>query len=254
MKKFLFIVLALASLVSEAQTPAKLYTKKVRMADFPSAVTRIVLGGDSMMDMVVRQEVASCWNASPYEFCTPDEYEAMKTDNSFYFLRFAHSDGLVFMILSKGGKEDETDQLKIPFEVVRLPVGAYGSPSGLEADLVGAFLEVLQQFALKSMTSDRVGYRGMEAYNGANMSGKTIVIDHDRVSEALSSRTSGILVGVSVAPLEIGLKTVCYKMLIDACTHEVYYYSKAKYREKSDAWFSDKELSRFEKRNAIIER
>jgi len=86
------------------------------------------------------------------------------------------------------------------------------------------------------------------------MAGKTIVINHDKVPEALACETPGVLVAVSIVPPEINFKTWCYKMLIDAQTHELYYFEKVKYKEKADSWFSEKELARFEKRNARIDR
>lgn len=253
-KFVVLMVFALVCALSSAQTPAKLYTKKMRMADFPDVVTKVVLGEKSMLEMAVRQEVVGLWNSSPYEFCSPEEYETLKTDNSLFFLRFVQADGVVFLSLSRGGKEDETDQLKIPFEVVRVPVGAYGQACVVDIELIGAFVDIIQQFALQSMTSDRVGYSGIGTYNGKSVSGKTIVLSQEKISSALAYQLPDVLVGVSVTPLEINFNTWCYKMLIDAQTHEMYYYTKVKYREKSDAWFSEKELSRFEKRNATIER
>lgn len=246
-----FAVLLTAA-VAQAQTPAKIYTKMKRMADFPTTVTKVVLSSQSMFELAVREEVISHWSASPYEFCTVDEYEQLKTDNSCYFLRLVQDEGVAFLCLSKGGKEDEPDNLKIPFEVVRLPIGAYGDITGREASLLGAFVDIIQQFALESMQSDRVAYTGMGTYNGKDVKGKKIYVNPERACEVLEAGDPDALAAIVIAPREISFKTWCYKMLIDAGTHEMYYYDRIRYKDKSDAAFSDKELTRFEKRHATV--
>ena len=58
----------------------------------------------------------------------------------------------------KGGKPDETDQLKKPFEVLRMPIASVDDPTGRELVFMGAFLDIIQRFTEEAMTSDRVAY------------------------------------------------------------------------------------------------
>jgi len=247
-------MLTFAPLVAGAQTPAKIYTKKMRMADFPTAVTKVVLSSQSMFELAVREEIISRWNSSPYEFCSVQDYEALKTNNSFYFLRLITKDGVIFMDLSKGGVEGEKDMLRKPFDVVSIPIGTAGVVTGHESALLGAFVDIIQQFAKESMESDVVGYTGMDTYNKKDFKGKYLALNVEEAYESLEDRTPGTLAGIVIAPAEINFESWCYKMLIDAENHELYYYSRERYKDKSDSKFSDKEVSRFVKRNASVSR
>ena len=255
MKKQLIKILAVAAIVllpSLAWGQAKVYTKKARMADFPTATTKVVLSGESLLDLAFRDVVVSRWNVSPYEFCTPDEYRALKTSNSYYFLSLALDEGVMFMVLEKGGAEGEQNMLKIPFEVVRVPVAAQGAVTGLEFGFLGAFLDIVQQFAMESLNSDRVGYTGIGTYNGKDLRGMKIILDLDRAGSALEDAEPNTLAAIIIAPLEVSFKTWCYKMLINTETHELYYYTRARFNGPSDAKFSDKEIKQFDKRHATI--
>lgn len=247
-------VLALVLLPSLAWAQAKVYTKKARMADFPTSTTKVVLSGESLLDMAFRDVVVSRWNVSPYEFCTPDEYRALKTSNSYYFLSLAQDEGVVFVVLEKGGAEGEQNMLKIPFEVVRVPVAAQGAITGLEFGFLGAFLDIVQQFATESMNSDRVGYTGIGTYNGKDLRGMRIILDLEQSGQALDDAEPNTLSAIVIAPLEVSFKTWCYKMLINSETHELYYYTRARFNSPSDAKFSDKELKLFDKKHATVVR
>ena len=143
----------------------KIYTKKARMADLPTRTTKVVLSGDALLEQTLRDEVSSRWRINPFEFCTVTEYEKLKSDNSLYFLRLVRDGGLVFLSYEKGGKDSETNRLKIPFEVARVPVASDGESEGDEFLYFGAFVDILQKFAEDSMISDSIGYAGLKYYN-----------------------------------------------------------------------------------------
>ena len=255
MKKQLIKFLALAAAIllpSLAWGQARIYTKKARMADFPTATTKVVLAGESLIDLAFKDVVISRWNVSPYEFCTADEYRALSTDNSYYFLSLAQDEGVVFMVLEKGGVQGDANMLKIPFEVVRIPVAAQGAVTGLEFGFFGAFIDIIQNFAMESMTSDRIGYTGIGTYNGKDLRGMKILLDPDESAQALDEAPEYTLSSVIVAPTEISFKTWCYKMLINAETHELYYYSRDRFSSPADAKFSKNELMQFERKNATV--
>lgn len=248
----LFVCAALLSAALSAYGQGKVYTRKVRLEDFPTRTTKIVLSGNSILELTLREEVAIHWRISPYEFCTPEEYEGLRTSNSHYFLRLAHDEGISYLILTKGGRDDEKESLKKPFEVVRMPIANYEEPSGRELVLMGAFLDIIQAFVEEAMISDRAAYTGLSAANGTQMRGKRLYLDEDRSDEACLQQEADALVGVTIAPSQISFNTVCYKMLISADTHELYYFEKARYRGPADGRFTDGEIRRFEKRGAEI--
>jgi len=247
------VAMTLAPVVLQAQTPAKIYTRKVLLADFPTSVTKVVMSSQSLFEMALREEIVSRWNSSPYEFCSVEDYEKLKTDSKLYFLRLVHEDGIIFMVLSKGGVEGEKDMTKTPFEVVRVPAGAYGDPMCQEACFLGAFVDIIQRFVKDGMNSDITAYSGLSRYDGGDVKGKTVVLDRDKAVAAMENGDPDTLAGVVVAPLEITFDTWCYKMLFDTVTHELYAYSKVRYKDKSDSAFTAKEAARFQKHGAKLD-
>ena len=68
-----------------------------------------------------------------------------------------------------------------------------------------------------------------------------------------SARTlarSGAVAGLVITPSAPG--DHCYKMLITPDTHEILYFSRARYRDASDGAFTAAEIRQFERRNGII--
>lgn len=96
---FATIILTLSGVSAFAQ--GKVYTRKARIADFPTCTTKIVSGGDSFLDIAFRKEMSTRWRISPYEFCTQSEYEKLKSNNSLYFLYIGVDKGVCFLVLER---------------------------------------------------------------------------------------------------------------------------------------------------------
>lgn len=233
---------------------AKVYTKRVLLEDFPTKTTKVVLAGQSFLEMSLREEIAARWRISPYEFCTAEDYEKQKTNNSFYFLRLVSADGIAFLELTKGGKPDEQDNLKKAVDVCRIPISASDVMSGEEIVFIGAFIDIIQKFTEESIISDRVGYTGLSSYNRRSLKDMTAWLDGERTVELYQTGINGDLIGVCIAPTEIGLRSKCYKMLVSATTNELFYYSEQRYRGPADRAFTEKEAKSFEHRNAVVHR
>ena len=181
-----------------------------------------------------------------------EEYARIRNSSSYYFLALAQEEGLAYLILKKGGKPDETDQLKKPFEVVRMPIASVDDPTGRELVFMGAFLDIIQRFTEEAMTSDRVAYGGLESANHIRLRGRTVYFDPDQADEAILRDEPGALITITIAPEEIGPKTVCYKMLIAADTHELLSFERSRYNDPSDGTFTEAEAKRFERRGATV--
>lgn len=249
----LFLTVALL-LCAAAVAPGqgKIYTRKARLADFPTRTTKVVVGGHSILELALREEIPVHWRISPYEFCDQQEYERLSSSPSYYFLTLGHDGGLAFLVLSKGGHDAVANNAERPFEVVRLPIASYDEPSGRELVFMGAFLDILQQYVEQAMISERTAYSGPGAANGVRLSGKTVYLDPDTADRMYLQGESDALCGICVAPAEPGPDAFCYKMLIAADTHELFYYAKAKYKNPGDAAFTPAEVKAFERRRAII--
>lgn len=276
MKKLIILITALIMpLMAGAQ--AQITTKKVKIEDFTQKVTKIVLNGNPFYDTSFKDEVAARWRISPYEFCTLEEFEGLKGNDSYYFLiltqgqfRKETAPGLQFISLVKGGQGADKG-IGDMLEVVSLPFASAEYPSGRELIFLPAFLDIIQNHTLEAMENDFNAYGGLS--NTAQKLGKAgkmdiviseddlnslvsegmtdsegmIITDEDDADSYMLDEVSGTLVSYVVAPSEPVKGSFCYKMLIDAQTHELYYYRKHKISPKAGVGFLPEDIERIHK-------
>lgn len=204
LKKYLLLVIALVlPLSSYAQ--GKVYTRKVRISDYPVCTTMAVLDSGYALTPSLREEVVSRWRISSYEFCTPQEYEKLKTRSDLYFLKAEKRDGIVFLCYSRGGDQKNDDPRKEYLEIVALPAVASESA---KTGLMGAYIDVIQRFVEDAAASDKIAYAGLRHYNMPGMSRRSPET-YDRVT---------------VGP---------YVMAIDRKSHRLLMFQKRKTNGKS---------------------
>lgn len=265
MKKIMILMMA-AMMPVIAGAQAQIDTKKVKIADFPEKVTKIVLTGSDFFDLALQDDVAATWRVSPYEFCTIEEFEALKADENFYFLittndqfRREDSPGIQFMSLVKGGKGAEKGISEM-FEVVSMPVASAEDPSGREYTFLSAFLDIIQKHVLMSIESDITGYAGLTnhtdniqdckgmriVFSEDDLSGQVdrnlfdkdmVITDEDEADEIMSDREAETLVSLVVAPSSGKNGSYCFKMLVNAETHELFYFRRHKITKKDAVGF-----------------
>lgn len=242
----------LAMIVSvPAWSQAQVYTRKAKLADLPTKITKVVLSGESPVELALKTEVASCWRISSYEFCSPEEYEKLNKNSNFYFLRLANEDGILFLIFNKGGEDNKNSNLNKPLEIVRIPVSTEGQFSGREVVFFGAWLGIIQSFTEKAMASDRIAYTGLGAWNLTPMNGKRVYLDEDRALEAFTNAERDSVIPVFIVSAD---GHTIYKMMISCDTHEILYFAKVKVKSGKEASFNAAELKVIEKRNAELVR
>ena len=273
MKRFFRIVCIVLSLACFAQATvsgqARINTKKLKIADLPTRTTKVVLGSGDMMDSALRDEVAARWRISPYEFCTAEEYKALRENSDYYFLLIARSEekeyrDLLTLTLMKGGKAKAEDPQKRSVEVASLPISAAGFPSGREVVFLPAMLDILQDYVTKAMRSDGAGYKGFDIYAGqVRKTGikriyfseddlvpdmdeafkkryfdtDMLIMGEDEADKAFQDGAYNTLVSYVVAPFDPKNGSWCYKMLIDAGTHELMYYKHHRINARNWAGF-----------------
>ena len=265
MKKIMILMMA-AMMPVIAGAQAQIDTKKVKIADFPEKVTKIVLTGSDFFDLALQDDVAATWRVSPYEFCTIEEFEALKADENFYFLittndqfRREDSPGIQFMSLVKGGKGAEKGISEM-FEVVSMPVASAEDPSGREYTFLSAFLDIIQKHVLMSIESDITGYAGLTnhtdniqdckgmriVFSEDDLSGQVdrnlfdedmVITDEDEADAIMSDREAETLVSLVVAPSSGKNGSYCFKMLVNAETHELFYFRRHKITKKDAVGF-----------------
>ncbi len=276
MKKFIILLTAvMLPLIAGAQ--AQIITKKVKLGDFTEKVTKVVLTGNSFYDLALKDEVAAGWRISPYEFCTLDEFETLKGNDQYYFLipvsgqfKKEVDPGIMFLTLVKGGKGSENG-IDDMLEVVSMPFAATEDPSGREFVFLPALLDIIQEHTLASMEKDINAYGGLgnhttNIYKSGGMKivfseddlhhtvteyimsqkfdEKMSVTDEDGADKHMMDNTSCTLVSYVVAPSEAVLGSYCYKMLIDAETHKLYYFRKHKVSKKYGVGFTPEDINR----------
>ena len=266
----LLCVLCLACIPMTVYGQAQIKTKKVMIGDFGTKTMKVVLGSNIMLDEALEREIAGHWRISPYEFCTVDEFEKLKHSQDYYFLlplkKLSGKDaGLVMLNLFKGGPEKNPEGNVKMTDVASFPISSVNYPSGREFVFLAAALDIMQDYVGKAMNSDFEGYSGFSIYNSPKASaGRRIVFSEEDLSPAIDDYVKAkyfddgistdedadelmvdggdVLVSFVVAPSEPKRGNRCYKMLIDARTHEMVYFKSHRISESKWVGFQAKDL------------
>ena len=275
-KVFVIIISVLLPVLAWGQ--AQINTKKVKIGDFTQKITKVVLSGNEFMDSALKDEVTARWRISPYEFCSLEEFDSMKTSEDYYFLIITNgqfkkdsSPTIQFLTLVKGGKGAD-ESIDGMLEVVSMPIASALFPSGREIVFLPAFLDIIQGYTLDSMEKDTNAYGGLGNYSGNIMHSDDhrIVLSRDdlaipsesledgsikldegmsvaeeeEVDELMLENAENTIVSYVVAPFEPQPGAFCYKMLIDTQTHKLYYYKRHRISSKAGAGFLKDDLKR----------
>ena len=273
------IIVATAALLLSlmAWGQAQIDTKKVKISDFTQKITKVVLTGNMFYDGSLKSEIAAKWHVSPFEFCTMQEYEALKGDDNYYFLltvqgqfRKESEPGLTFLSLVKGGK-NASEGIDEMLEIVSFPLASAEDPTGREYVFLQAVLDIIQNYALDSMENDINAYTGLPNYtmnitksgdmtivfSEKDLSGevtpqvrnqcfdeKVLVLEEEEADEYMSPEKSSTLVSYVVAPTSGKAGSYCYKMLIEPQTNTLYYFRKHKITKKAGPGFLAEDIRR----------
>lgn len=276
MKKFTAVaVTLLLPILMCAQ--AQIDTKKMKISDFTQKITKVVLTGNQFHDACLESEVSTKWHVSPYEFCTLDEFNQLKSDENYYFLltttgqfRKETEPGLTFLTLVKGGK-DSVKGIDQMLEIVAFPYASAENPSGREIVFLPSFLDIIQNYALDSMEKDLNAYTGLANYTlNITKSGSmklvfsesdlsqeitpevknlcfdadVLVLPEEEADEYLTKENDNTLVSYVAAPSSAKAGSYCYKMLIDPQTNKLYYFRKHKISKKAGVGFLAEDIKR----------
>ncbi|MBP5218701.1 MAG: hypothetical protein J6Z47_07130 [Bacteroidales bacterium] len=252
----------------DAAGQAQVYTRKEKLKDFTAKTTKVVLSGDEFLDEALKESVSTTWTLSPYEFCTNEEFQKLKTSDNFYFLIVASSRqkkeeeaGIDLLTLVKGG-EGASESIDGMLEVVSFPFRAAQYPSGREASLLPAFLQIIQDHVSTLADTEMKAYSNLSAKDTRKLKTKRIYFWEEDLSKQVGTQVRGSLdediiieedeeavdkvfvggdvntvVSYVVAPETPVDGSVCYKMLIGSDTRELYYFKKHKITSKNGKGF-----------------
>lgn len=244
MRKFvLTLVLTVLPLICSADG-AKLYTKRARVEDFTSKTTKVVLAGDALMQTAIREEVSTRWYISPFEFCTPDDYEKHKNSTTFYFLRPVVAGGIIHLCITKGGKTNDENILKRGFDVISIPMATAGQPTSRELLYIGAYVDILQKYMEEAMSSDTKAYGGLPQFNAAAMSKRKTLLECNEADRNFAESTPGYSSGLVIASKENTENAVCYKIVVTCDTHELCYFKSHKLGPKAGREFLKQDIAK----------
>ncbi|MBO7510940.1 MAG: hypothetical protein J6T35_07130 [Bacteroidales bacterium] len=266
MKKIYLTFVLLVCCVLTLGAQAKIYTKKMKVADFTEKTLKVVLSGSEMTDGPFKSEVINHWKLSPYEFCTQDEFHTLKTDPNYYFMFIVgKNDELDHLEVVKGTKNPGEDLGKM-LSVVSLPIRATGDKGIRYLAYLGAYLDFFQTFIADAMVNDIIGYSGLSrnALNARAIQGSTFlladcdlasrrpdeeltarmeqagvrVVSEEDATEALLNASASTLVSYCIRPVHTPRNKYYYTLLIGADDHKLYYCRKHYYVKDEDAGFS----------------
>lgn len=276
MKKFLILIVA-AVLPIAASAQAHITTKKYKINDFTEKITKVVTTGNIFYDATLKDEIVAGWRVSPYEFCTLEEFNSLKTSDEYYFLiitkgqfRKETAPGIQFLSLLKGGEKADKS-IDDMLEIVSVPFASVEEPSGRELVFLPALLDIIQNYALDSMDKDLNAYAGLANYTidlyqtkdknlifaeedlSDEVSDEKLqiciergmnIVDADDADEYIANNVENTLVSYVVAPTYPVNGSFCYKMLIDSHTHQLYYYRKHRINKKLTPGFLNEDILR----------
>ena len=250
----------------EAAGQGRIYTRKARLADFQTKTTKVVLSGDNLLDLALREEVRRRWRISPFEFCDPEDFEYLKNESAYYFLYLSQDQaGLAYMTLLKGGNDEGFRSLDGKLEVVRIPFSPVEITSGREFVYLPALLDIIQTFVEESLTNSAQNILGLSFYNGnlSKANRRKIYIAREDLDPSVHSRDTvgalapGVLavdsfeadslfeagsrdalIAFCVSPAAPGRRAKCYNIIVAADTHELYYYQSRCYNRADRRGFS----------------
>lgn len=212
-KILLLLVLLLPQVSANGQM--KIYTRSYMIQDFKSRTTKVVLDGSPELVSTLRDEVTSLWTVSPYEFCTPAQYEKQKATAGTYFLRPVSSKGIVSLVLTMGGKETD---------LVSVPVAGDNYTGSLQ--YMPAFISIVQDYIESALVSERVAYAGISAIRTHRPAAVRLIRNPAEASAAFRAGDQSAAVEIFISPDGTTSTRPRYRYRVNAGNYQLYSFAK----------------------------
>ncbi len=278
MKRWLILVLGLCLYTTASGQIGRFFEKKDNIRDFQSRTTKIVLTQpDSMMDLLLRDAIEADWYLSPFEFCSWEDFQRLKSDSTYYFLLRANGQhskenepAMEFLTLVKGGSAAEKGLDAMP-EILTLPLQPIQESEGRIFSFLPAYVRIIQAHVLKVIRENRNHFSGVSDYaegiDGnktlnllfeqddfayevadstlqAQFKGKARMATVEEIDAALTAGTPNTCVSLVLAPTINQRGSYCYKMIIRADTYELLFFRKHKINARNGAGFLQEDIRR----------
>lgn len=256
----------------------KIFSKKEDLKDINSKTLMVVLEGNTLTDLALKEAVTNCWNLSAAEFCNYDNFKELRCDTSYYFLvrvkgEFKKEDDATteFISLLKGGKEGESGVEEM-YDVLTLPFGSSEDDNSTIVPYLESYIKIFRTHVERvqkkkiaatigiSWYSNRLSEIGKREllFNEAHLAedakdveiekmfkGHARLVDEETITTAIELSSPETLISLCIAPEEPqNGASYCYKMLIGADNGELYYYRKQKITDKNPKGFLKEDLKK----------
>lgn len=274
MKRILTIIAAALLGPAAGWAQAQLMTKKMDIGDVSSKITKVVLSGDALTNLMLKDDIEQNWTVSPYEFCTLEEFENIKCDTNYFFLmrvmgqfKKEQEPSAEFLTLLKGGPAAKNGIDKMT-EVIALPIKSSDDDNDRYITLLPAFLNIIQEHIPRVTRSDMSAYTAIYSYSrripetkymtilfcaddlSTQIDTRTvdtyfdtemIITDECETDKAISEMWPNTLVSYTIYSRETPGR-YCYKMLISTENYELYYFKKHKVSKRNGPGFLIKDI------------
>ena len=250
-------------------------TRRVILEDFTRKTLKVVQCGNEMLTESLKNEVSKRWILSPFEFCSQEEFERLRTNENFYFLIISEkfikkSKILQNLSLTVLKGTPEAGNISSMFEVVSIPFATPANKDGRELIFVSAFLDLIQDYITDAIEGKVSGSKNLSYLTMPKsiLEKKKIAIYKSDLSPDLSKSEIDLYADDDMLFLEAdnantmfiheAYNTVmsyviapsdstqgkCYKMLIGADDHALYYFDSHNISEKQHAGFTKKDFKK----------
>lgn len=231
----------------------------------------VVLSGEELLDLALRNEIKSRWRVSPFDFCYEDQIPSIKNNPNFYILYMnVEKSSLVYLSLEKCGDNSGASSLNSAMKVLKTPFSPKDFTTGREISYLSAMIDIIQHYVEDAILEDYAIYSSLFQRVSPLSKGrhKKIYIAREDVSikDSLLVHSPGIvfadsytvdslftagspdaLIGFCVSSSAPSKKAESYQIIVSADRHELLYYKREKYTEEKKRGFSLKALKEIKK-------
>lgn len=254
-----------------------LFSKVEDVNDINGKTLMVVLENNSLTDLALKEAVEKNWDLSGYEFITPERFDEIKGDASYYFLtrvkgvfKKEREPGIEFIALYKGGPAG-VEAVALMYEVLSIPFQALDSGDDNTAYLP-AYINTIKNHLLRLQRKKIAARVGLAWYSNrmSDIKKGTILInsddiasnlnmddvkttlhedraqltDRDEIEAALNEKRKDTYVTLSIAPAVPQKGSYCYRLIVGTQSGEIFYYRKQKITQSQPKGFTNDDIKK----------
>lgn len=259
------------------QMSAQNIVKEARntFSSFGAKTTKVVIPSSSLANLMLRDAVNKGWRISPFEFCTMEEYNKIKGDTNFFFLlrvdgqfRNELEPKIEYLTLIKGGAEVKKG-LFSSRNILTLPLQEVDDNSGANLFLLPIYIDVIQNhiyrvqkdiyLAFKGNTiyssrvseikekellfsTDLLNYKISESEFSELFKGSIKLVTTEEIEDAIIENRPNTIIPVIIKPRGSTGGSFCYKLLIGADSHELFFFRRHKISNRAPLGFTKEDI------------